>query len=153
MAQEAARGTFVPFNASGYRVAIVAAAFNNEACDLLLASALKTAEQYSISPSRVRVCRVPGSVEIPVILRACAVSKQYNCLVALGCVVRGETSHFDYVAKIVSEGVLRVMMDYGVPVGFGVLTCNTQEQALARTGVGGDAMEAALQSAKIIREL
>ncbi len=144
---------FSKFDASSYRVGIVAAEFNSEICDALLENALAAAEACGIKRDMIIVYRVPGSVEIPVILRALAEKKPYDCLVAIGCVVRGETPHFDYVAKIVAEGVLEVTMRYGIPVGFGVLTCDTQEQAKARLHAGEGAMQAALQCAKIIKGL
>ena len=151
MAQEVQKGEFEIFDASAYRVGIVSAQFNRDVTDGLLTSALETAEKYGISREKIRVFRVPGSVEIPVILKGLAESKNYDALVALGAVVRGETDHYDYVAKIVSEGVLRVMLDSGIPVGFGVLTCNMKEQALTRAHSGGEAMAAALHSLRILR--
>lgn len=151
MSQQVQKGQFEKFDASSYKIAIVTARFNREICDGLLESALKTCEQYGIkNPS---VYKVPGSVEIPVILKILASTKKYDCLVALGAVIRGETPHFEYVAKMTSEGVLRVMMDYEIPIGFGVLTCENQDQAIARVHVGGEAVEAGLQSAKIIKIL
>ena len=153
MAQEVKKGQFEIFDASAYRVGIVVAQFNRDVTDGLLVSALEIAEKYGIPREKVGVFRVPGSVEIPVVLNGLAETKKYDALVALGAVIRGETDHYDYVAKIVSEGVLRVMMDYGIPVGFGVLTCNTKEQALARAHSGGEAFVAALHSLRILRGL
>ncbi len=153
MAQKVHKGEFEIFDASEYRVGIVAAQFNRDVTDGLLEAALGVAEQYGITREKVGVFRVPGSVEIPVVLRGLAESGKYDALVALGAVIRGETDHYDYVAKIVSEGVLRVMLDHGIPVGFGVLTCNTKEQALARAHSGGEAVVAALHSLRILRGL
>ncbi|MDP3725309.1 MAG: 6,7-dimethyl-8-ribityllumazine synthase [Nanoarchaeota archaeon] len=160
MAQEVQKGQFEIFDASAYRVGIVVAQFNQDITDGLLESALETAEKYGLKREDVSVFRVAGSVEIPVVLRALAEKKPvvsavepYDALLALGAVIRGETDHYDYVAKIVSEGVLRVMMDYGIPVGFGVLTCDTKEQAMARAHSGGEALEAALHSLRTLRSL
>jgi len=151
--QNTEQGKFEIFDASSYKVGIASAQFNRDIADELLSSALSKCEEYGISKENISVKKVPGSVEIPIILKAMAESKGFDCLVALGTIVRGDTPHFDYVAKLVSEGVLRVMMDYGIPVGFGVLTCENKEQALVRIGSGGGAVEAALQSAKIIKEM
>ena len=158
MAQEVQKGKFEAFDASGYRVGIVVAQFNRDITDGLLKSAFEMAEKYGLKQEDISVFQVAGSVEIPVVLRALSVTykymaeKKYDALVALGCVIRGETNHYDYVCKIVSEGVLRVMIDYGISVGFGVLMCETKEQALSRFHVGGEAMQAALQTLKVLKE-
>ncbi len=141
------------FDASKYRIGIVVAEFNKDITEQLLASALQEAERFHIPAKNIKVFHVPGSVEIPVILRALAKSKKYDGLVALGAIIRGETDHYAYVANIVSQGILEVMMSMGVPVGFGVLTCENMAQATARIGSGKGALVAALQSAKIIRDL
>lgn len=153
MAQNVERGEFKAFNASAYRLAIVAAEFNRDITESLLESALSACALYQLDPTKIPVLRVPGSIEIPVVLKTLAENKSFDCLVAIGAVIRGETPHFDYVAKIVSEGILRVMMDYRIPVGFGVLTCNTHAQALARSKAGADAVIAALHTAKNIKAL
>ena len=93
----------------------------------------------------IRVVRVAGSVEIPFALHKMAQSNKYNFLVALGCVIKGETPHFDYVSKMAQEGVLEVMLEDSIPVGFGVLTVNDKKQAKERTHVGGEAALAALE--------
>jgi 6,7-dimethyl-8-ribityllumazine synthase len=149
MTQTIPKKEFEVFNASAYRIGIVVGMFNDEITEKLLESAKEMCVQYSIPEENISVYRVAGCVEIPVILKNLA-EKKYDCLVALGVIIRGDTPHFEYVAKIVSEGVLRVMMDYGIPVGFGILTCENIEQARIRIHTGGGAVEAALQSAKII---
>ncbi|MEK7075417.1 MAG: 6,7-dimethyl-8-ribityllumazine synthase, partial [Patescibacteria group bacterium] len=108
---------------------------------------------YKLQDSLIKIYRVAGCVEIPVILKGLAENKQYDCLVAIGAVVRGETPHFDYVAKIVSEGILKIMLNFGIPVGFGILTTDNIKQAQARTSVGGAAVEAALQNARLLKEI
>ncbi len=153
MAQHVAQGSFEPFDASNYRVAVVAAQFNRDIGEQLLVGALEKAKQYRLADTRVKVYRVAGSIELPVVLQALAKTKDYDCLVALGVIIRGETPHFDYVAKIASEGILRVMLDFTIPIGFGVLTCDTREQALARTHVGADALIAALHAARAIHPI
>lgn len=102
--------------------------------------------------------RVPGAFEIPMAVKQMAASHHYDAIIALGAVIRGETSHFDYVAGECARGVMQAMLDTGVPVGFGVLTCDTLEQAQARAGgtagnKGTDAAHAAVQMANLLRRL
>lgn len=151
--QKANKGTLPPFDASSYKVAIVVAQFNADITGQLLSSALAGAKQFRLPEKNVTVYRVAGSVEMPVVLKALAETKKYNALVALGTIIRGDTDHYDYVAKIVTEGVLAVMMQTGVPVGFGVLTCDTEKQARARGEFGAGALAAALQSARAMSEI
>jgi 6,7-dimethyl-8-ribityllumazine synthase len=153
MSQNLPKAEFKVFNAESYKVGIVVAVFNPDIGESILASALEKCRLYSIPESNITVHKVAGSVEIPVVLQALAETKSYDCLVALGTIIRGETPHFDYVAKIVSEGVLRVMLDYHIPIGFGVLTCENKDQALARVLSGGGALETALQTRKQISEI
>ncbi len=153
MTQDATKGEFEVFDAKEYKIGIVVALFNRDIGDALLSSAFEMCKQYGILDSNITVHKVAGSVEIPAVLQALAETKQYNCLVALGTIIKGETPHFDYVAKIVSEGVLRVMLDNKIPIGFGVLTCNNKEQALARVLSGGGALETALQTARTISSI
>lgn len=148
---DAEQARFEKFNASDYRVAIVASQFNWGITEDLLGDALKMLSVYKISHDLVEIYRVAGCIEIPVVLQGLAGKKQYDCLVALGAVVRGETPHFDYVAKIVSEGILKVMLDFGIAVGFGIITTDNIVQAQARTRIGGAAVEAALHNAKLLK--
>lgn len=151
MSQRKQENKLAPFNASRYRVGIVVAQFNADITEKLLAAALAEAQRYHIPKKNITVHHVAGSVEMPVVLRALARTKKYNALVALGAIVRGETAHFEYVAKIVSEGVLAVMMENeGMPVGFGVLTCETVRQAEKRMSVGAGALAAAVHNARIL---
>ena len=92
---------------------------------------------------------VPGAVEIPYMLDKLATSKKYDCLVALGVVIRGDTPHFDYICKMASHGILRVSLDYHMPIGFGLLTLANESQAKARIQVAASAVLAALELAKI----
>lgn len=152
MQQEALRGKFKPFDASHCRVGIVLSEFNRPITRALLQSCRKKLVQYRVPKKNITLCRVAGSVEIPVVLRALADTKTYDCLVALGAVIKGETDHYHYVIKIACEGILEVMAG-GLPVGFGILTCGNLEQARARLGVGGWAAEAALQAARVIKAI
>ncbi len=150
--QHAATAHFKPFNAASYRVAIVVAEFNRDITSALLKSALAKAKQYKMKSDQVQVYRVAGCVEIPVALTALADSGKFDCLVALGAIIQGETDHYKYVADIVTRGVCETMEE-GLPVGFGILTVATTAQAKARFSSGGQAMEAALQTAKTIKKI
>lgn len=137
---------FKPFDASEYKVGIVVAQFNQGINDQMLKSALEVAKNYNINLVQIDIRKVAGSIEIPLMLQKLAQTKKYDCLVAIGSIIKGETSHFDYVAKIVSEGILRVMLDNNIPIGFGILTTNNLEQAQERISSGAAALEAALWS-------
>jgi 6,7-dimethyl-8-ribityllumazine synthase len=143
-----------PFNASKYRIGIVVAQFNADITEQLLESALGEAKKFKIPRNRIMIHRVAGSVEIPVVLKALAQTKKYDALIALGAIIRGETDHYEYVAKMVTEGILEVMIDdKPMPVGFGILTCENLTQAKARLASGAGALAAALQSAQIVRNI
>lgn len=153
MQENVVKAQFEKFDAKKYRVGIVVAQFNKDVTEELLQSAEAKLKEYGVPMNKIRIHRVAGGVEIPVVLAALAKTKKFDCLVALGTVIRGDTPHFEYVCKVVSEGVLRVMLDYTIPVGFGVLTLENKEQAMKRFHVGGEAVEAALQSARIIKSI
>ena len=144
---------FKPFDAHDWRVGIVVAQFNQPITEQLAASALKRAGSYQLKPENITTVTVAGCVEIPLVLQQLARTKRYDALLALGCVVQGETPHFDYVCKFVTEGVLRVQLDEQIAVGFGVITCHNQAQAEARANLGDQFLDAALQQARSIRQL
>lgn len=150
--QQAKQGDFKPFDASGWKIGIVVSEFNKPITDSLLRSALNRAKDYNLDDSNITVVHVAGSVEIPLILQTMAKSGKYNALLAIGCVVQGATPHFDYVCKFVTEGVLRVQLDNNMPIGFGILTCNNQQQAEERKNLGGDHLDAAMHVAKLIEK-
>ena len=116
------------------RVAIVAARFNSEIVDELLAGCLRRFNEMSIDGSRVDIHRVPGAFELPVAAKMLARTKRYASIVCLGCLVRGDTPHFDYVANEAARGIQQVALEEMLPVIFGVLTTNTEEQARQRIG-------------------
>lgn len=151
MQGKTARPTFQPFDASSYRVGIVVAQFNGKVSEALLASAKQKLAEYHVPDENITIHRVAGSIEIPVVLQSLAKSGNVDCLIALGAIIRGDTPHFDYVAKIAADGVLRVMLDHSVPVGFGILTLENEGQAEGRSISGAGAVEAALQSAYILK--
>ncbi len=142
-------------DAAGLRIAVVAARFNGLVVDQLVAGALAALASAGARAENISLLRVPGAFEIPAAARAAA--ERYDAVVALGAVIRGETPHFDYVAGECARGLMRVMLDTGVPVAFGVLTCDTVEQALARAGgaagnKGADAALAAIEMANLLRK-
>jgi 6,7-dimethyl-8-ribityllumazine synthase len=145
--RKADQGVTEVFDASEWRIGIVVAKFNSGITERLLSSALSRAEDYKIA--KVDVLHVAGSIEIPLVLDHLARSGNYQALLAIGCVIRGETPHFDYVCKFVNEGILRVQLDRSMPIGFGVLTCNNMAQAEARAGLGGEHLDAVLQQARL----
>lgn len=153
MSQQSNNIEFKKFNADKLKVGIVVAGFNKDITDELLLSAKKCCADYKIPEKNITVHYVAGCVEIPLILKKLVETKKYRALVALGAIIRGDTAHFDYVAKAVTEGVMRVQLDSGIPVGFGVLTLENKKQAQVRLMSGYGATEAALQSAKIIENI
>jgi 6,7-dimethyl-8-ribityllumazine synthase len=145
-------------SARGFRVAIVAARFNDSIVASLLQGASAAWAERGGAPADLTVLRVPGAFELPLIAKRLGASGRYNAVVALGCVIRGDTPHFDYVAGECARGLLEAGLDTGVPVVFGVLTVETVEQALERAGTGagnkgGEAMEAALEMAALLKQL
>lgn len=141
------------FYAGKYRVGIVVSEFNLDISQQLLTSTLSELERFQVLKNNIKICRAAGCVEIPVLLKALAQTKKYDCLIALGCVIRGATTHYDYVCKIVSEGLLRITLDFTIPIGFGVLTVENKKQALERIALGAGAVAAALGAAKEIKAL
>ena len=146
-----------PMDCSDVRVAVVAASWHQQVMDGLVAGALRALDDFQAVAGAV--VRVPGSFELPVVAAALA-EQGYEAVVALGVVIRGGTPHFDYVCAAGTDGLARVALDHGVAVGFGLLTCDTEEQALARAGLEGseedkgyEAASAALVTAMTLREL
>lgn len=153
MANNKDTATFEVFNASAYKVGIVVAQFNKTLCDAMLEEAHKECARYGVLEKNIKIYKVAGSVEIPVILQKLAATKKYDCLIAIGVIIRGETAHFEYVANMVTDGILRVQLDNAIPIGLGVLTVLNVVQAKARLDVGKGAVEAALQSAKTLKSI
>jgi len=145
------------FDASGLRVAVVAASWHTRVMDGLLAGAERALADYHVGEHRI--VRVPGTFELPVVASALA-AQGYDAVVALGVVIRGGTPHFDYVCNAATDGLVRVGLDHTVAVGFGVLTCDNDQQALDRAGLehsredkGYEATSAALLTARTLAEL
>ena len=146
-----------PIDCHALRVAVVAASWHEPVMDGLLAGAQRALADYKVeAPTTVRV---PGSFELPVVAAALA-EKGYEAVVALGVVIRGGTPHFEYVCSAATDGLTRVSLDTGAAVGFGLLTCDTEEQALDRAGLDGssedkgyEATSAALHTASLLRRI
>ena len=137
----------------GLAVGVVVAKFNGDITSRLLANALDELEAAGVSPQSVTIVPVPGAFELPLAAMALAKTRKYACIVALGCVVRGETSHFDYVAGEAASGLQLAAIETGVPVAFGVLTTDTIEQAEARIDRVGDVVRGAVEMANLFQQL
>jgi 6,7-dimethyl-8-ribityllumazine synthase len=134
-------------------VAVVVARFNGDVTTRLLESALAELERAGVGKDVITVVPVPGAFELPLAAMAFAKTRRYGCVVALGCVIRGETPHFDYVAGEAASGLQLAALETGVPVSFGVLTCDTMEQAEARVDKGAEAVRSALEMADLFAQL
>ncbi len=144
--------------ARGTRFGIVVGRFNSFIGERLLEGALDTLTRHGADNGNIEVVRVPGAFEIPLALKAMAESKKYDALIALGCVIRGETPHFEYVAGECAKGLSQVSMSHNLAVGFGVLTVDTIEQAIERAGTkagnkGVDAALTAIEMANLMKKL
>src|SRR5262245_24475650 len=140
------------------RFAIVAARFNQFIVEQLVAGAVDALQRHGIADDAIDVAWVPGSFEIPLVAQKLAASRQYAAVITLGAVIRGETDHYDHVAGQAASGVAQVALATGVPVIFGVLTCNTIQQALDRAGgkagnKGAEAADAAITMVNLLRKL
>jgi 6,7-dimethyl-8-ribityllumazine synthase len=146
-----------PIDCHEMRVAVVAASWHEPVMDGLLAGARRALDAFQVeAPS---IVRVPGSFELPVVAAALA-EKGYEAIIALGVVIRGGTPHFDYVCNAATDGLVRVGLDTGAAIGFGLLTCDTEQQALDRAGLddstedkGYEATAAALHTASTLRRI
>ena len=142
-------GTFV---ANKGKFAIVVGRWNSFVVESLLSAAIDTLRRHGIGDDQITIVRAPGAFEIPLVCQKIAEKKQVNAIIALGAVIRGGTPHFEYVAGECTKGLAQVMMQYGVPVAFGVLTVDTIEQAVERAGTkaGNKGAEAALSALEMV---
>lgn len=147
----------VEIDAMGMQVAIIAASWHEEVMAGLRAGALKYAKDVG---ALTEMIEVTGSFELPIVAAECASSGRFDAIVALGVVIRGGTPHFDYVCSAATEGLTRVALDFRVPVGFGLLTCDNEQQALDRAGLpgsredkGAEATASALHTAIVLRNV
>ena len=134
-------------------VAVVVSRFNGEVTNKLLESALEELELAGVARDAVTVVQVPGAFELPLGAMALAKTRRYACIVALGCVIRGETPHFDYVAGEAASGLQLAALETGVPVSFGVLTLESADQADERVAKGAEAVRTALEMADLFSQL
>lgn len=144
--------------ARGARFGIVLARFNSFIGEPLLKGAIDALVRHGVDAGNIEVVRVPGAHEIPLAAKRMAASGSYDAIVALGAVIRGATPHFEYVAGECSKGLAQISLQYDMPVGFGVLTVDTIEQAIERAGTkagnkGADAALAALEMVNVLKEL
>ena len=144
--------------ADGLRFAIVASRWNDLIVDRLVGGAEDALRRLGASAENITVVRVPGSFEIPLAARRCATSGKYDAIICVGAVIRGETPHFGYLAAEVTAGIAAVSRETGVPLGYGIITADTVEQALNRAGVkagnkGFEAAMSAVEMANLLREI
>ena len=145
-------------DASDLRIVLLASRFNDFIVGQLLDGARNALLRHGAKTADINIVWVPGAYELPMAARKLSESRRYDAIVALGCVIRGATSHFDYVAGECAKGLARVMEQYDVPIGFGVLTTDTVQQALERAGTksgnkGADAAISAIEMANLLRRL
>lgn len=142
----------------GARFGIVLSRFNDFIGERLLQGAIDTLERHGADTSELEVVRVPGAFEMPLAAKLMAASRNYDALIALGVVIRGETPHFEYVAGRCVTGLSQVSLEFNMPLGFGVLTVDTIEQAIERAGSkagnkGADAARAAIEMLNLVKQL
>ncbi len=148
-------GSLVP---GDHKLALVAARFNEFVVDHLLSAATDTWKQLGGAGENLTICRVPGAFELPVTAKKLAESGDYSAVVCLGCVIRGETDHYDHVVEQTAKGIKDVNVQTGVPCVFGVLTCDTLEQAVQRAGAkmgnaGRSAMMTGVEMANLLQQI
>lgn len=146
------------FTASDARFAIVASRFNGFIVESLIAGALDTLRRHGVVEANIDLIRVPGAFEMPLAAQQLAASNRYDGIIALGAVIRGSTPHFEYVAGECTKGLAMVSLQHAIPVGFGVLTTDTIEQAVERAGTkagnkGADATLSVLEMVSLLRRL
>jgi 6,7-dimethyl-8-ribityllumazine synthase len=145
-------------DASDLRVALVVARFNADVTSRLRDGALEALAVAGAAPDAVETVEAPGAFEVPFAARALAATGRFDAIVCLGCLIRGDTPHFDFIASAVTHGIEAAARETGVPMAFGVLTTNTLEQALERaamdrTNTGWEAAAAAVEMARLVRRL
>jgi 6,7-dimethyl-8-ribityllumazine synthase len=145
-------------DAKGLKVALIATRFNEVVTARLVEGALDALVRHGADPKSVTLIRAPGSFELPQVAAKLAAQGTYDAIVALGCLIRGETPHFDLIATEATKGLAQVAASSGVPIAFGVLTCDTMEQAIDRAGgkagnKGWDAALAAIEMVSLFRRL
>jgi 6,7-dimethyl-8-ribityllumazine synthase len=151
---EADKGTEGELQGEGLRIGIVRARFNEPITAKLASACLAELERLDVDPNDIKLVSVPGALEVPVALKAMAASGDFDALVALGCIIRGETYHFELVANESGAGVSRVSLDHGLPIANAILTVEDEAQAWARAEEKGrDAARVAVEMANLLEDL
>lgn len=145
-------------DAKGLKVAIVATRFNDFIVDRLVGGALDYLERHGLDPADITLVRIPGAFELPLVCQKLADARKYDGILALGAVIRGGTPHFDYVCAEASKGIAQAMLGSDTPIGFGLLTCDSIEQAIERAGSKGgnkgvEAAAAMLETIRVLEQL
>jgi 6,7-dimethyl-8-ribityllumazine synthase len=145
-------------SAAGLHIAVVVSQFNNFITDRLLAGALDAMERAGATDSQIEIVRVPGALELPIAAKKLAETRRFDSIICVGCVLRGETSHYDVVVSETARGVQLAQLDTGVPLIFCVLTCDTLEQAINRAGLksgnkGYEAGLGAIEMGQLMRKI
>lgn len=140
------------------RFCVVAARFNESIVDRLIHGAIDALTRHGANESKIQLIRVPGAYELPLAVQRAAKARQYDGIVALATVIRGATPHFDYVCSECASGLTRVSLEQDIPIGFGLLTCDTIEQAIERSGTkagnkGFDAALATIEMVSLLRQI
>lgn len=139
-------------------VAVVVTRWNTQVVDAMFDAAVAAVKSCGVSDDNLQTLRVPGAFELPIVCHRLAASGRFDAIIALGCVIRGGTPHFDYVCNAATDGLLRVSLDHNLPLGFGVLTCDNDQQALDRAKPGADdnkgreAALAAMETLQVLRK-
>ena len=141
---------------SDLKIAVIQSRFNESVTEALLEGALEGLEELGVVEERIHACSVPGAVELPLAASQLAASGTWDAIVVVGAVIRGETSHYDYVCNMAADGCLRASLETGLPVAFGVLTCDTDAPAFARcvpgeANKGREAARVAVELANLLR--
>jgi 6,7-dimethyl-8-ribityllumazine synthase len=146
--QKAKKGKAKKIDGSKLKIGVIVSRFNEDITKPMLEGALEILKENKVKKNNIDVVRVPGSFEIPLACQRLTQTKRYDALVAIGCVIKGETDHYYYICNEVSRGIMNVMLKYNLPIGFGVLTCLNKKQAQVRSrgreNKGREAAEAAL---------
>ena len=142
-------------DATGLKIAIVAARFNDFIVNRLVDGSIDYLERHGLDRANITLVRVPGAFELPLICQKLAAGKKYDGVLALGAVIRGATPHFDYVCAEATKGLAHIMLEHNIALGYGLLTCDTIEQAIERAGskAGNKGIEAAAAMLETLRVL
>lgn len=131
-------------NGGNFKIAVVVSRFNDDITEKMLEGAQRALGANNVPRKNIKIVRVPGSFELPLACQRLALTGKYHGIIALGCVIKGETDHYYYVAGEASRGIMDVMLKYSVPIGFGLITADNLEQAKDRTNVGSNKGEEAV---------